>query len=166
MCILHEGARTGNLAARHASTLVRMEGRVAEFDRTMQETALQRWSRLKREARNNIEPERPAETAPDFATADVSAVEANPTDLAELMSAVGDPVLRVAALRTLWQSDPSIGAPDGLDVYQGDYTGCAATSASPSLESVLDEIARARRVAEDLPDGSGPQNRARGSDVA
>lgn len=91
----------------------------------MDQGFLSRWSRLKQAARI------PATEAPPTEAAHAAEPPATEKDLVGLVASSDytrfldprvAPGVRVAALRTLWRSNPGLSACDGLIDYAGDYT--------------------------------------------
>lgn len=115
------------------------------------ETFLKRWSRLKRERREeakaapepgaNGRSKKESKPPPAKDAAPAEAEEGDPKVVAELppIDSLGKDsdyspfmrkgvpqALRLAALRKLWASDPVLAAPDPLDFHNVDYTHLAA----------------------------------------
>lgn len=108
------------------------------------EPFLSRWSRRKRKPEPEPEPEAPAPAAPQQTTRPGPASESEPETEAEVLDRLDLPdpdslkpgddfaafmnkavpeALRKRALRRLWRSNPVLANLDGLNDYDGDFTG-------------------------------------------
>ncbi len=94
------------------------------------EAFLSRWSRRKVEAREETEPELPAETPtePEEAEVDIEALEAidiekldYSADFSVFMKKGVPDALRQRALRQLWRSNPVLANVDGLNDYDENF---------------------------------------------
>ncbi len=110
----------------------------------MTESRLQRWSRKKRGAAEPAEPAAPAAVEPEvsaeerelaineslpeqevlakYGLPDPDAIELG-TDITGFMRKEIPELLRRRALRRLWRSNPVLAVLDGLNDYDGDFTG-------------------------------------------
>ena len=116
------------------------------------ESFLRRWSRLKREpARDDAAAQ--AESPPPLPALDTLGPD---SDFSAFMHPKVDPLLRRAALATLFRS-PQFQAMDGLDVYVGDYSNPAPLA--PAVAAGL-RHARALLARDDAAEEDGQGVRA------
>lgn len=139
----------------------------------MTESRLQRWSRKKRGAASPAEPAAPAAVEPEvsaeerelaineslpeqevlakYGLPDPDAIELG-TDITGFMRKEIPELLRRRALRRLWRSNPVLAVLDGLNDYDGDFTG--TTTAANGVQTLYKVgqgfIDKTRKVSEQI----------------